>query len=567
MSVGQFTQLATDKIGPSPYQYRKSFGGAEDDELAQSVQKHGVLQPVRVRPHASVPGTFELVFGERRWRAAKAAKLDEVPAIVVDLTDDQVIEQLLVENLSRKDVHPIEEGEGYHKLLHEYGYTIDQLVAKTGRSKAHLYGRIKLARELAPGAKKAVLDGRLPTAHAELIARIGDPKLQEQCTRIVLGKLDHKDDDELADDLQALGIEHERVSPDGKYAQQDDAQPLSFRATQALIRQKFTTALSLAKFDVNDPLLTKAGACTGCQYRSSNQPGLPGLSDAKKDDICLKPSCFTEKSEATWKKVAAAAAETGLEVLDKDDAKRVFAYDGVSIAGDSPYVPVTEELPYDLQKTPGSKATWNKLLGKLAGDVKRVLVQDESGAPRELIDKAAAVKLLREQGKIDKPLAKKSSGAGNDYEKQRERDKAKRELNHAAMLRVLEQVAAGAAKLPGEKDLPSWRWLAYAAIGQFGNDIVSERRGLKKGEDVLFLVEKAKTLGELRSLVVECLVADMSERGLGSYPNKHDKVAFEAGVKLYGGNWDKAIDAAKEAAKAEKKVDATKKAKKGAAKK
>ncbi len=561
--TGNYAQLPVDKIVPSPYQHRKTFGGPEDAELADSVRIHGVLQPVRVRPNGK-PGTFELVFGERRWRAAQAAELDTIPAIVVDLTDDQAIEQLLLENLQCRDVHPIEEGEGYHKLLHEHGYTIEQLIAKTGRSKAHLYGRIKLARELAPAARKAVLDGKLPVAHAELIARIGDVKLQEQCAREVLGHVEQKVRVELAN----LGVEHEQIAKEGDHSYDGDRQPLSYDATRALIRRRYLTKLALAKFNPADATLTSAGACTSCEHRSGNQPELPGVMSAKGDDLCTKPSCFEEKSRATWKRAAELAKESGIQVVPAKEAKKVFSPDGVSVAGDSPYVELTSELPYNLQKSPGSKATWGKLLGKQAGEVPRVLVQDESGAPRELLDKAAAVKLLREQGKIEKAEKKKATSSydPDEWAKRQEQDNKKRELNLAGVDRALNDIIANAMKDPGKKELAQWRWIARCALDdKYAFEHMFKRRAMKH-EDLLEMIDTCKSVDDVRSLLAEAFACRLGDDAARAHAQKAEVEAFDNVCKLFGADWDKAHEAAKAAAKLEAKSDAAKEAKKTPAK-
>lgn len=560
MSVGQFTQLATDKIVPSPYQYRKTFGGAEDDELAQSIKKHGVLQPVRVRPNGA-PGMFELVFGERRWRAAKAAELDEVPAIVVDLTDDQVIEQLLVENLSRKDVHPIEEGEGYHKLLHEYGYTIDQLVAKTSRSKAHLYGRIKLARELIAPARKAVLEGKLGVMHGELIARL-DPKVQPEALQFALGKADYSD-------FEDSNVIPEGIGEHGKsWVNEDDHQPLSYRALQALIHRRFTLQLDKAPFAIYDERLVQAaGACTTCPYRTNNQPDLfPDLKKAA--DSCTKPSCFDAKVKANWELRAESAKARNMKVIAGKDAKAMFQHDGKPTHhGD--YVAPDQELPYELAR-PGSKATWGKLLGK--ADVPRVLVQDELGHAHELIDKKAATKILREAGKLDE--AKKPGSSGDsEYKKERAKEKQKRELRGEAFKRFILEVGQGAADIDltmGRKAVPMMRWLCHRLLeldGIGAAEYVAPIVGT--GEDPQAVVAKgidgATTVSQLMSVLAVMLLANNADAIISEW--KSGGVDVAAIEKIFGANWKKCVAAAATASKAETKVDATKKAKKGATKK
>lgn len=555
-AFAKIMSIATELIDPSPYQNRKAFGGTQDDELAESVAAHGIIVALQVRAGKKA-GRYELVFGERRLRAAKKVKLAEVPAQIVVLGDEEAAERLLVENLQRRDLNALEEAEGYRRLLDKHEHTMDSLATTTGKSKAHLYGRLKLL-ELASGPKKALAAGELPQQHAEIIARIGDAKLQEQCTRIVLGKLDRKEDDALLDQMN--DIRHEEVSEDGKYTTSSDTSILSFRATQALIRRYFTTRLAVAKFDPIDASLP-GGACSTCPHRSGNQPGLPGMLGANSDDLCTLASCFAGKTKAQFERQAAAAKAAGREVISaKEAADDIFAVDGVSVMQGSKYVETTTQLPYEVMATndAATKAkTWGKLLGKDLADVPRVLVQDASGAAREMIDVTAAKKLLVEKGKIDDPKAKKAKPSTSSDDAVVKREKDKRELAKLALPRLLEQVAERAEQLSDAKETALWRWIARAVIGEHGDDEVADRRDLKSGKDLLELADKLRSVRELRALVVETLIGELADvvHGMAS---KHDKVLFDDGLELLGADWDKALALAKAGREAERAVDAKK---------
>jgi len=153
--------LAPGQMRPSPTNPRKTFTGL--DELGASLIEKGVIVPVLVRPTptaAKAKEPYELVCGERRWRAATKAKLTTIPAVVCDLSDREVLEIQLVENLQRVDVHPLEEADGYEELLEKHGYDVDGIAAKTGKSKAYIYARLKLG-ALAPGPRVEFLQGRI----------------------------------------------------------------------------------------------------------------------------------------------------------------------------------------------------------------------------------------------------------------------------------------------------------------------------------------------------------------------------------------------------------------------
>jgi ParB/RepB/Spo0J family partition protein len=171
-----YQDLPLDRLVPSPLNPRKHFDEGKLRELAQSITGAGMIEPVIVRPNGS-PGTFEIVAGARRYRAAQLAQLETVPAIVRELTDAQVLEIMVVENNQREDVNPLEEGDGFARLL-KLGYDLDRLAERIGRSKKYIYDRIKLL-ELEPTARRLLLDGRMSAGHGILLARL-KPEDQER---------------------------------------------------------------------------------------------------------------------------------------------------------------------------------------------------------------------------------------------------------------------------------------------------------------------------------------------------------------------------------------------------
>jgi ParB/RepB/Spo0J family partition protein len=157
---------------------RKTFDAAKLTELAASIKEHGVLQPILVRPNGKA-GTYELVAGERRYRAAQEAGLAEIPALVRELTDTQVLEIQVIENLQRDDLHPLEEADGYRQLAKTKGYDVARIAERIGRSVKYVYDRMKLA-GLVDEARKIFLDGRITAGHAILLARL-KPEDQKRC--------------------------------------------------------------------------------------------------------------------------------------------------------------------------------------------------------------------------------------------------------------------------------------------------------------------------------------------------------------------------------------------------
>lgn len=159
-------------------QPRQKFEAGALDELIESVKLRGVLQPILVRPKDN--GRYEIVAGERRWRAAQAAQLHEIPAIIRPLSDVEAFEIALIENIQRADLNPIEEAEGYQRLIAEYGHSQEALGRVVGKSRSHVANLIRLL-ELPGEVRDHVRDGLLSMGHARALITAADPKaLAEQ---------------------------------------------------------------------------------------------------------------------------------------------------------------------------------------------------------------------------------------------------------------------------------------------------------------------------------------------------------------------------------------------------
>lgn len=180
------TEVAVEEIVPSRYQPREQFDEGKLEELVQSVQEHGVVQPVLVRPR---PGGYELVAGERRWRAALKVGLSSIPAVVKELSDVELMEIALVENLQREDLNPIEEAKAYAKLIKEFGLTQEQLARRVGKSRPQIANTLRLL-HLDEELQKAILDGQISMGHAKVLLAIEEPSVRKEvATRVLQGKL------------------------------------------------------------------------------------------------------------------------------------------------------------------------------------------------------------------------------------------------------------------------------------------------------------------------------------------------------------------------------------------
>lgn len=172
----QIRDLAVEQIRPNPRQPRKQFSEEKLAELAASIREHGIVQPVVVRPVG--PDAFELVAGERRWRAAQQAGLARLPAVVREFTPAQVMEIALIENLQREDLNPLEEAEAYRLLLEEFGLTQEELARRLGKSRPQISNTLRLL-QLPAAVRQDLAAGRLTMGHAKVLLGLDDSGLME----------------------------------------------------------------------------------------------------------------------------------------------------------------------------------------------------------------------------------------------------------------------------------------------------------------------------------------------------------------------------------------------------
>lgn len=300
-------------IAPSLTNPRKTFDQAKLQELADSIKASGVHQPVLLRPlpahrledtHREARANkrpapeFELIAGERRWRASQLAGLAEIPAMVRPMTDTEALEAQVIENLQREDVTELEEAEGYEVLMRTGNLTADQVGAKIGKSRSYVYARLKVL-DLCHKAREALRDGKIDFSKGLLIARIPDETLQIKALNFCTGK-------------------------DGYYG--SDAP--GYRQCAEHVQRNYMLALKDARFTITDAsLVPKAGSCKECSKRTGANPEL--FTDVKSADVCTDPKCFHDKEAAHDKTVVAKAAAAGHTVIAGKEAEelRVGSYE------------------------------------------------------------------------------------------------------------------------------------------------------------------------------------------------------------------------------------------------
>lgn len=200
-SVKGETTLSLNVLIPSTVQPRRQFDETALQALASSIQAQGVLQPLLVRP-AKMQGQYEIIGGERRWRAAKLAGLTEVPVIIRELEDQRALEVALVENVQRADLNPLEEAAGYQRLVAEFHYTHEDMARTTGKSRSHITNLLRLL-GLNDKIKECVNNGLLSMGHARaLLSLADDPELQlRAANKVIKNQLSVRETEDLVRNL------------------------------------------------------------------------------------------------------------------------------------------------------------------------------------------------------------------------------------------------------------------------------------------------------------------------------------------------------------------------------
>jgi ParB family chromosome partitioning protein len=166
--------LPLDMLAPGPFQPRRQVDPAELAALADSIREQGVLQPILVRPDTAAPGRYQIIAGERRWRASQQAGLHEIPALVRALTDIAAMAAALVENLQREDLNPMDEGEGYRRLIEEFALTQERVADSVGKSRSHIANTMRLLK-LPLAVQTELRRGAISAGHARALLTHPDP--------------------------------------------------------------------------------------------------------------------------------------------------------------------------------------------------------------------------------------------------------------------------------------------------------------------------------------------------------------------------------------------------------
>lgn len=248
--------VATELLHPGRFQPRKNFAEASLQALADSIRAQGILQPILVRRDPDSPGRYEILAGERRWRAAQVAQLHEVPVQVRELGDREASEIALVENIQREDLNPIEEAQGYKRLLDDFGHTQEALSEALGKSRSHIANTLRLL-NLPEEIQTMIADGRLSAGHARALITARDPL-------------------EIAKTILSMGLSvrqtesYVRDQTTTRHAKADRAAPLAHKDPNvAALEQELSLLLGL-KVSIHASA-TETGGALSIHYRTLDQ--------------------------------------------------------------------------------------------------------------------------------------------------------------------------------------------------------------------------------------------------------------------------------------------------------
>lgn len=180
---GPYMELPLYRIEPNPNQPRKDFDPEELENLAESIRVHGVMQPLTVR---QTPGDFyEIIAGERRWRASRMAGLSKIPCVVIEADDKKAMELALIENLQRQDLNPVEEAMGYQQLMSEHAMTQEEMANRVGKSRSAVANSLRLL-GLTPKCLEQLREGKLTAGHARAVLSLKNEKLQQEAAQKII---------------------------------------------------------------------------------------------------------------------------------------------------------------------------------------------------------------------------------------------------------------------------------------------------------------------------------------------------------------------------------------------
>jgi ParB family chromosome partitioning protein len=248
-------RLPTAALRPNPRNPRRAFPNAELDELVASLRERGIIQPIVARPVQGAADVYEIIAGERRWRAAQRAGLHEVPVVIIEANDAEALQLAIIENVQRADLNPLEEAEGYRALVEEFGNSQDEIAKIVGKSRSHVANTLRLLK-LPETIKSYIHAGKLFAGHARML--IGQPDAERLAEEIVAHGLNVRQVESLAREAAERG---------GKSRGARAVRRAGKNANLVALEKRISDALGLA-VSINE---AKRGGVLTIRYRSLDQ--------------------------------------------------------------------------------------------------------------------------------------------------------------------------------------------------------------------------------------------------------------------------------------------------------
>ena len=527
INATEYRNVSLSLLSESKTNPRRTFEDAALQELADSIRAQGVLSPLLVRPLNE--RSFEIVAGARRFRAAQMAEIATVPVRIVNLTNAQAVEMSIVENLQRKDVHPLEEAQGFRTLLNldEPKYSVEQIAAKCGKHPGYVLSRIRLT-ELAPAVVEAFSKDEIGVGHALLLAKL-QPAQQEEA-------LPHCFREDWSSGSKAKRI------------------LLPVRQLQGWIEQNVLLILKDAPFSKHDvQLVPAAGSCVDCPKRTGHNKLLFADLTAGNSDACSDPSCYAAKLDAHVKQTI--AANPKLVQITTAYGKPT---EGSAILPRNQYVEIRQEKPQNKyqQAAPEYKPCKHTTDAIIA----------------EGIGKGTIHKVCADPNCAIHHPKKQPSKADASLKAEQEKRRREEAIANATGLRVFSAVSAAVPVRLIKRDLLFVVERLAAMLDERKLEVVARNRSLKKAKDgdstskLLSAYIRKTEEGELGRLLVEMVILHSAQtQGSGKALQeaaavyKVDSNAIAAKVKQEFAAKEKAQAAKKAVANAKPK--AAKKAK------
>lgn len=511
--------IAIARLKPSPTNPRRHFAEEQLKELAESIRADGVLQPILVRKitkpldkkgslsvAVELMG-YEIICGERRFRASQLAGLSEIPACVIEASDREVLEKQITENEQRSDVTDLERSDAYHRLIHEHKLSVSQVSQQVGKSEATIRSLLKL-QDLPGVARNALEAGSINSAVAQLVATRPSQKMREQVAKYALKEQEGWDPDE---QQRMKGLP-------------------SYRNVKEFVRRELMVPLDQAPFD----LAKRVGAhpdCETCTHRTGNNRA--DFPDGR-PDVCTLPTCFSEKKE-TWQKAQVESAKRlGQKVLSAAEAKKVLPHRG--LAYDADYFDLASKC-YELKNR-----SYDDLLRKHLDPKEIVLGFDQFGDLHHLVPKKIANRILKEKHKLGvKKSENREPTAAEMKEKEEIRKrKLKAQGRHLAAIEAIRRVGDEAKQLGSTLGwnpvltgmLRELVATMTSVIGSLGLEALAEARGIDDEDAADRLEASVRSMTTARDLFTyfaQFLAADVSESWKFEYsqgPNEDEQKFF-----------------------------------------